>query len=180
MTADNQTKHPPPERPLPFWWRIPLGLACWALVSRLLFVLLVQPPKQAPDEFFHICVLQDGQPTFARFSDAGSWRGKALCREPVRFAANPDKGWDGIIDTDGRMVYAQKFTGGFSDPWEFAYRIGDAAEPSVPVPLWQRHGAHAAQAWAVFLAALPAFVLQRLLVFWIYRRRHGREKKQPQ
>ena len=87
MTADNQTKHPPPERPLPFWWRIPLGLACWALVSRLLFVLLVQPPKQAPDEFFHICVLQDGQPTFARFSDTGSWRGKALCREPVRFAA---------------------------------------------------------------------------------------------
>ena len=40
-------------RPLPFWWRITLGLACWALVLWLLFVLLVQPPKQAPDEFFH-------------------------------------------------------------------------------------------------------------------------------
>ena len=69
---------------LPFWLRIPLGLACWALASWVFFLCLAKK-QDIPDELFAVCVLDDGRPILARLASPEQWQDKPLCRESLYF-----------------------------------------------------------------------------------------------
>ncbi|MFC2406562.1 MAG: DUF6404 family protein [Cardiobacterium sp.] len=168
-------KQPPRKNPiLPFWLRIPLGLACWLLLS-LGFFLLLAPKLDTPNAFFSVCILDDARPQLVRLAAPTQWQSKPLCREPLYFEEN-----DGLhriyLERDGDALYVREFADSMGDPLEFSYCLDDSTQPPTITPLWWRRGTLMMKPISAFIAIPFAMVFYRILRRMIVRRFY-REKK---
>lgn len=146
---------------LPFWLRIPLGLACWLLLSWGFFLWLA-PKLDTPNALFSVCILDDARPQLVHFAEPAQWQNKPLCREPLYFEEN-----DGLhriyLERDGDALYVREFADSMSDPLEFSYRIDDSTQPPTVTPLWWRRGSMMMKFVSAFIAIPFAMALYRIL-----------------
>ena len=166
-------KQPPRKNPiLPFWLRIPLGLACWLLLS-LGFFLLLAPKLDTPNAFFSVCILDDARPQLVRLASPEQWQDKPLCRESLYFEDH-----EGIrriyVERNGDRFYVSEFFDSPSDPLEFSYRIDDSTQPPTITPLWWRRNAMvskmSAALFAIPFAAMLYRILRRIIIRRFYRK----------
>ena len=146
---------------LPFWLRIPLGLACWALASWGFFLYLAKK-QDIPDGLFSVCVLDDARPILARLASPEQWQDKPLCRDSLYFEDH-----EGIrriyVERNDDTIYVREFADSPSDPLEFSYRIDDSTQPPTITPLWWRRNAMLSKMIAVLFAIPFADMLYRIL-----------------
>ena len=157
------------ENPCPRWARIPLGLCCWALCGVVMYYAAI-PDWRPPDNFFSVCILEEGYPRFIRFTDKESWQGKTLCPAPYDFQ-NEEGFYRVIIQREGDVFYAALWNDSPADPFEYVYR----ADNDRITPLKQRRGLLMARAMTIIIAAFPAAFLYALIkVLWRFylRRRY--------
>ena len=159
---------------LPFWLRIPLGLACWALASWVFFLCLAKK-QDIPDELFAVCVLDDGRPILARLASPEQWQDKPLCRESLYFEDHEgirriyvERNGDRL--RNGDRFYVSGFFDSPSDPLEFSYRLDDSTQPPTITPLWWRRGSMMMKFVSAFIAIPFAMALYRILRRIIIRR----------
>lgn len=153
---------------LPFWLRIPLGLACWLLLGWGFFLWLA-PKLDTPNALFSVCILDDARPQLVHFAEPAQWQNKPLCREPLYFEEN-----DGLhriyLERDGDALYVREFADSMSDPLEFSYRIDDSTWLPTVTPLWWRHAATLKKMVSAVYAIPFAVMLYRILRRVISRR----------
>lgn len=160
---------------VPFWLRIPLGLACWLLLSWGFFLWLA-PKLDTPNALFSVCILDDARPQLVHFAEPAQWQNKPLCREPLYFEEN-----DGLhriyLERDGDALYVREFADSMSDPLEFSYRIDDSTQPPTVTPLWWRHAATLKKMVSAVFAIPFAVILYRILRRVISRRFFRKEER---
>lgn len=162
---------------LPFWLRIPLGLACWLLLS-LGFFLWLAPKLDTPNALFSVCILDDARPQLVRLAEPAQWQSKPLCRESLYFEENV--GLHRIyLERDGDALYVREFADSMSDPLEFSYRIDDSTQPSTVTPLWWRHAATlkkmVSAVYAIPFAVILYRILRRVMIRRFFRKEDSRE-----
>ena len=153
---------------LPFWLRIPLGLACWLLLSWGFFLWLA-PKLDTPNALFSVCILDDARPQLVHFAEPAQWQDKPLCRESLYFEDH-----EGIrriyVERNDDTFYVQEFFDSPGDPLEFSYRIDDSTQPPTITPLWWRRGSMMMKFVSAFIAIPFAMALYRILRRIIIRR----------
>lgn len=158
------------ENPCPRWARIPLGLCCWALCGVVMYYAAI-PDWRPPDNFFSLCILEEGYPRFIRFTDKELLQGKTLCPAPYDFQ-NEEGFYRVTIQREGDVFYAALWNDSPADPFEYVYR----ADNDRITPLKQRRGLLMARAMTIIFAAFPAAFLYALIkVLWRFylRRRYA-------
>lgn len=159
---------------LPFWLRIPLGLACWLLLGWGFFLWLA-PKLDTPNALFSVCVLDDARPQLVHLAEPEQWQSQPLCREPLYFEEN--EGLHRIyFERDGDTVYVREFADSMGDPLEFSYRIDDSTRPPTVTPLWWRRGTLMMKPISAFIAIPFAVILYRILRRVMIRRFFRKEE----
>ena len=144
--------------------RMALGMGMWLLCTVWVYGLFLAARPLAPNDFFRVCVWQDGEP-FGKRLDEMRRDNNALCLEPLE-SESAGGLYRLYLAREGDVFHLREYSDSMGDPYEFSYRV-DAGGIT---PLWWKNGASLRRMVSMFYAIPLAWVAFRVLL-WLARRR---------
>ena len=150
--------------------RMALGMAVWLLGIVAVYGIFLAPRPLPPNDFFRVCVWQDGEPFGKRLYEVRR-DSDALCLEPLE-SESAGGLYRLYLAREGDVFHLREYSDSMGDPYEFSYRV-DAGGIT---PLWWQNGASLRRMVSMFYAIPLAWVVFRVLL-WLARRRQWRAGK---